>query len=578
MKHKKTMFLIISYLILNTQIVLPQQALVKSWGGTLITGMGGKLRVVINITQNEKGNLAALLDSPDQGVNGIPVDSVILENNKIKLIVSSIKGEFEGVINDQFIQIDGEWKQAGQSLPLILKPIIPSKNEPEYFVMWQGILQAGDAKLRMVFKFYKNEMDSIGVSLDIPEQRAKDISASTVHNDDDSIYIRFNQMDAYYIGKFNSRKTSIKGKWFQSGSNFDLVLEKIDKVEEVKHPQEPKGPFPYNEEEVVFENKTAGINLAGTFTYPKEIYNIKGFPAVVLVTGSGPQTRDEEVFGHKTFLVWSDYLTRNGIAVLRYDDRGIGKSKGNFNSATTMDFSTDAIAAIKYLKSRKEVNPEKLGIIGHSEGGLIAPIAANRCKDVSFIVLAAGPAVPGDEIVLLQSELILQKTGAPEEIIKNNNNSNKKIFDIIKNSKDSLEASGKLDHYFNDIYNSLSDSEKNRSEYSKESNEQKKKRFLSPWFRQFIMIDPRNELVRLDMPVLAMYGENDLQVPPSQNKDEMEKVLAKSRSKYFKVVVLPGLNHIFQESESGLPTEYGNIEQTASPKMLELMTDWIKGL
>lgn len=447
--------------------------------------------------------------------------------------------------------------------------------ETNYISLWEGKIILGNGEdPKVVFKFFKTGNDSIGAFIDSPDQGAKDIPTNKVIYGDDSVYVQIKAIQGFYAGKFNSDKTKIEGKWNQRGASFVLNLDRTDKVEEVKHPQEPKRPFPYNEEDVTFENKEAGITLAGTFTYPKDG---SSFPAVVLVTGSGPQNRDEAVLGHKPFLVWSDYFTRNGIAVLRFDDRGVGKSTGNFGAATTKDLAGDAVAAVNYLKTRKEVNAKKIGMAGHSEGGVIAPIAANRTKDIAFIVLAGGTAVPGDEALLLQLELISRLGGVSEERIKKDIEINKSTFEIIKNTQDSTETAKKINKLNDDCYAGLSDAEKSLPENSKGSFELRKRNSMSMWrwMKYFLSYDPRTELSKLKIPVLAVFGEKDVQVIPSQHKGEMEKALRKSKSKNYKVVVLPGLNHVFQECNTGSPQEYPKIEQTTSPKMLELMTGWI---
>lgn len=212
----------------------------------------------------------------------------------------------------------------------------------------------------------------------------------------------------------NETAQSISGKWNQGGQSFDLEFSRSDSVITINRPQEPKPPFPYIEEDVVFENKNANITLAGTLTYPKE----GKLSVVILVSGSGPQNRNEELLGHKPFLVIADFLTRNGIAVLRYDDRGVGKSTGDFSSATTLDFVGDALSAVDFLKSKDQINKNLIGIIGHSEGGLIAPLAAVQSDDVAFIIMMAGPGLRGKEILVLQTELILSANGEPEDEIK----------------------------------------------------------------------------------------------------------------------------------------------------------------
>jgi pimeloyl-ACP methyl ester carboxylesterase len=450
---------------------------------------------------------------------------------------------------------------------------------PDIIGNWQGTLSVMNTELRIVFKISQTNQGNLKAVLDSPDQGAFDIHVDSVILSGNIIRLEVKVVAGFYEGEFIKDSSYIEGTWNQAGQSFPLRLVKTEEVIKLNRPQEPEKPYPYNEEEVTFKNKEAGITLAGTFTYPKDPASGTGgenFPAVVLVTGSGPENRDEELFGHKPFLVWADHLTRNGIAVLRFDDRGTAKSTGDFASATTIDFATDAVAAVEYLKSRKEVDAKKIGIAGHSEGGIVAPIAANKSDDVSFIVLVAGPAVPGNEILELQIETISRLSGVPEEQIERDQVVIKKFFDILNNTEDTIEVNEKLDILYDDYYTSLPDSEKIKPENSKESFDQKKNIFMGKWMRFFLKFDPRTELVKLDIPVFAIFGEKDVQVAPSQNKEEMEKALKKSNSENYKVVVLPGLNHIFQECETGAITEYAKIEQTASPIMLETMTDWIK--
>jgi pimeloyl-ACP methyl ester carboxylesterase len=436
---------------------------------------------------------------------------------------------------------------------------------------WQGKLNIMGKELRLVFKVAKTAGDSLTASLDSPDQGVKDIPVSKVFCSNDSVYFGIQIIAGYFSGKPDFAANIIEGKWLQAGLDLPLKLEKVDKIEEVKRPQEPKVPFPYNSEEVTFENRDAGIMLAGTFTYPKEG---KNFPVVILVTGSGPQNRDEELLGHKPVLVWSDFLTRNGFAVLRYDDRGFGKSTGDFSKALTTDFASDAIAAVEYLKKRGEVNKSEIGIIGHSEGGIVAPIAANKSKDVAFVVLVGGPAVTGAEIIRLQTKLIMKQNGASEEKIQQQDDFYKAAFDVILNTADLNDTRKRVEKLTEEYLNKLSPEQK--PEDSKTAIDQLSNELLSPWFRFFLKYDPRPELTKISIPVLALYGENDLQVPPSQNKDEMIKALDKSSSKKHDVIVMPGVNHLFQKTEGHSPMDYAGIEETTSPEMLELMTKWLK--
>ena len=354
-----------------------------------------------------------------------------------------------------------------------------------------------------------------------------------------------------------------------------LYLKKIEKLTEIKRPQEPKKPYPYNDEEVTIENKSSNITLSGSFTYPKTGGK---FPVVVLVTGSGPQDRDETLGGginHKPFLVLSDYLTHNGIAVLRYDDRGIGKSKGDFTKATTEDFAADAQAAVEYLKTRKEIDPKKIGIAGHSEGGLIAPIVAVNSNDVSYIVLLAGPGLPGKDILLLQGRLISKANGDKDEEIDKAMNLNEKMYDVILSETDDVVADKKIKELFEEYISTLGEEEKKKAEIEKPMMERSLKQLSSPWFKFFMKFDPRPVLESVTVPVLALNGEKDLQVPPKENLAEIEKALKTGGNNNFKTVLLPNLNHLFQTCKTGAPSEYGTIEETFSPDALKVIKDWI---
>jgi len=295
---------------------------------------------------------------------------------------------------------------------------------------------------------------------------------------------------------------------------------------------------------------------------------------VVLITGSGPQNRDEELMGHKPFLVLSDYLTRNGIGVLRYDDRGCYESKGDFSKATTSDFATDVDAAVTYLKTRKDINLKKIGLIGHSEGGIIAPMVAASRKDICFIVLMAGTGVPGADILLLQQELIGRASGMKEEKLKETKEINRGLYDIIINPKDTTTLTIQMTEY-------LKLKMKDSPDIPKDADpdkiiKQEIAQLTSAWMLNFIRYNPAPMLEKVKCPVLAINGSKDLQVPPDVNLPAIEKALKTGGNNKSTVKELPGLNHLFQECKTGSPNEYAGIEQTLSPLALETISNWIK--
>ena len=336
-------------------------------------------------------------------------------------------------------------------------------------------------------------------------------------------------------------------------------------------PQEPKKPYPYDEEEVSYENKGGGVKLAGTLTLPRT----KGpFPVVVLITGSGPQNRDEELLGHKPFLVLADHLTRGGIAVLRVDDRGVGGSTGSVPSSTSEDFAGDVLAGIEFLKTRTEINSNQIGLIGHSEGGLIAPMVAARSTDVAFIVLMAGPGLRGEEILYLQGELIAKASGVPDKAIASNRAAQQAIFGVLKEEHDNAVAEKRIRENFLKITAEMSDEQKRVSRIEATLAAQLKM-VLTPWFRYFLTYDPKQALMKVSCPVLAINGEKDLQVPPDENLRVIEQTLAAAKNPDYKVVKLPGLNHLFQTCKTGTLTEYASIQETMSPVALDVISDWI---
>src|SRR5664279_2880599 len=351
------------------------------WQGTLSAG-GAELRLVLHIAKNDDGTLKATLDSVDQpGGNGIPVSSISLKDSKLSLGLAAVHATYEGNGATGGKTISGAWTQ-GAALPLEFKrtvaPVKPAKPAKPTDIdgTWLGSLDTGAIKLRVVFHIFNME-DGLKATMDSPDQGAMGLPVTSVARDGTELSIQAKSIGGVFEGKIAADRSSIDGTWTQGGGSLPLVLKPVKDHSELewKRPQNPKKPYPYREEQAFYDNKLQNVTLAATLTLPQG----KGpFPAVLLITGSGPQDRDESLLGHKPFLILSDYLTRRGIAVLRADDRGVGKSTGVFAKATTADFATDTEAGIAYLKTRPEIDPLKIGLIGHSEGGVIAPMVAAR--------------------------------------------------------------------------------------------------------------------------------------------------------------------------------------------------------
>jgi uncharacterized protein len=340
-----------------------------------------------------------------------------------------------------------------------------------------------------------------------------------------------------------------------------------------QRPQDPRPPYPYKEEEVTYSGKQPGVRLAGTLTLPHG--RKKQFPAVLLVTGSGAQDRNETMLGHRPFLVLADYLTRRGIAVLRVDDRGIGGSYGSSGSDTSASFAGDVEAGIEFLVSRKDIDPERIGLIGHSEGGLIAPMVASKSADVAFIVLMAAPGVKGEELLKQQAALVAKARGASDEVIALNLETQSRMFALLRQGKDYIAMERELREIWGEAKNKMTADDIRAMGDPDVVARQQIRAVMSPWFRYFLAYDPREALEHTQCPVLAINGELDLQVPPRQNLPAIEAALKAGGNKDFTVTELPHLNHLFQTTLTGSPAEYASIEETLSPVVLRTMGDWI---
>jgi fermentation-respiration switch protein FrsA (DUF1100 family) len=436
---------------------------------------------------------------------------------------------------------------------------------------WLGKLEVQGMQLRIVFNISKNQGDTLIATMDSPDQGAKDIPTTSTKFEGRQLVIEAKAIAGVYDGKLQADDTLIDGTWGQMSMKFPLILHKQVGKFELNRPQEPHPPFPYIAEDVTFENQAAGITLAGTLTLPE---GNGPFPAAIMITGSGGQNRDEELMGHKPFLVIADYLTRNGIAVLRLDDRGIGKSTGDMKNGTTADYATDSRAAFKYLQKNSKINPAKIGLIGHSEGAIIAAMMASEMPAVSFIVMLGGPAMPGEQVLLTQAVEISRASGENEKDIQEGIECNEKIYKILKKEKDNESAQEEILDTYKKCY---LDSGKSPDSLNDALTMLKARMPLSAynWLRYFILTDPADFLVKVKCPVLAMNGEKDLQVSAKENLPPMEKALKKAKNPDYTLKEMPGLNHLFQHTQTGSPTEYGQIEETFAPEALKLMGDWI---
>ena len=431
---------------------------------------------------------------------------------------------------------------------------------------WTGLL-AG--QYHVVLHVTRDAAGHYGATLESPDQGQFVLTADEVTTDPDHLSFTIAKIGARYAGVWNADKKGWIGTWSQ-GMSAPLVLTRmtgpVAQLAPPKRPQEEaiaKGPLPYKSEIVSFANTAApGVTLAGTFSKPA---GAGPFPTVVLIAGSGPNDRDEDLMGHKLFLVLADYLNRQGLAVLRYDKRGIGASTGEYASATTADFISDAEAAVAWLKTRADVDPKRIGVLGHSEGGLIAPAVAVADPSVRFVVLMAGPGLRGDAIFLEQIELISRANGATDADIAKTQALTARGFAVIEASRDVTDAKAKL--------------EANAARavaagiLTQEQADQNIAKVTDPWMYSFLRYDPVPTLRKVRVPVLAVGGSLDLQVETKTNLPAIKTALADDRD--VTVVEMPGLNHLFQDAKTGSPNEYGAIDETLAPQALKTVGDWI---
>lgn len=456
---------------------------------------------------------------------------------------------------------------------------------------WEGNLNSMGKQVPIVFHISKDKNDKYSASFDSPSQQAYNLACSDVIITNDSIILMMKILGGRYAGLFRENKKEIRGTWFQGGGSLPLTVSKTSNkviLTEIRRPQTPKPPFPYRSEDVEYTNADKSIHFGATFTLPLPDSSVNYFrapvyPVVLLITGSGMQDRDETLMNHKPFAVIADYLSRQGIAVLRVDDRGMGKTTGNFSRATSADFARDVEAGIDYLKTRNDVDTFSMGLLGHSEGGMIAPLVASRRSDIKFIILLAGPGVKVSQLMEDQSIDVAVSNGASKKKMEQFRPMYRKLVNTILAEADTAIAIQKGIEVFTNWQNSKTrlvvmvttgvDDEKSREAYVRNL----VKTFSTPWFNYFMKFNPADYLTQLHCSVLALNGEKDIQVSAKSNLAAIQSALEKSRSVNYSTREMPGLNHLFQHCKKCTVEEYGQLEETFSPEVLELIGKWIKG-
>lgn len=450
-------------------------------------------------------------------------------------------------------------------LSIILFPTIFLTAQSQDKIL-SGVLKVGGKPVELIFILKKNSN-----TLDVPAQYAFDFELTSAEFKGDSLFITLDMMAMKYVGKVYGSIDSISGTYTQGGGSMPLTLFPKPEYKQLERNQKISPPCPYFSTDVVFKNEEAKIDLAGTITTPDTLGK---YPAVILVTGSGPQDRNESLMGHKPFLVIADWLTKNGIVVLRYDDRGVGKSKGNFRAGTTMDFASDASAALNHLATYNFVDKNKIGIIGHSEGGVIAPIVAVKNPKTRFIINLAGTGVSGRDVLIEQTELLAKAdTSFNKANLKNYIDLMKRIIEGILAKPDL--AAKQIDSIFTNFMASLTPEDKESMNKQDGFSKQAFFAFNTPWFLQFLTLEPTEWLEKVKVPVLALWGTKDLQVAPAQNRQPVENALIKSGT-YYEIEVFDSMNHLFQKAVTGGMAEYATIPTTIEPEVLKRMVEFIK--
>lgn len=435
---------------------------------------------------------------------------------------------------------------------------------------WSGTLDIGIAQINIILHLQEIADESIKGTFDYLEEKMYGLDIDSLTFQNNTLKFEIKKFLVNFEGILINNGLQISGQWSQHGKLFPISFEKGKKsIEAPKRPQEPKLPYPYKEEVISFESQNA--TLSGTFTSP---FSKAPFPVVILISGAGPSDRDGSILGHKPLWILADYLTRQGIAVLRFDKRGCGKSTGDFNSATTEDFASDVLAGVEYLHSRMDIDSKKTGLIGLSEGGITAPMVALKSHDIAYIVLMAACGVNGEEMMCAWSASIEKDKGSTEESIEKDRKYKKELFAVLKNEKNFEIAAKQLRKII--INHTISKENKDElSSFELEAIDAEVNYLNTHWFRYFLTYEPALVLRKIQIPVLALHGELDKQILSKQNLPVISQALEEAGNENYKALELPKLNHIFQTCQTGSFTEYSKIEETISPVALGLIADWI---
>jgi len=453
-----------------------------------------------------------------------------------------------------------------------------AQSNADFTGKWEGKLEQQGVELKVIFNVIEQN-GTYTTTLDSPDQGAEEFPSSSTKIINNSIEIKADSIDMIFKGELDE-SGMIKGIFKQGSNSLPLNLSKDneEKTEVQSRPQDPKD-FPYQQEEVKFKNQETGDYLAGTLTIPESGDFDK---VVILISGSGPQDRNEEItaFNHRPFLVLSDYLTKKGIAVLRYDDRGVGESEGDFDSATSKDFATDVSAAVDFLAQRLDMEDKKIGLAGHSEGGMIAPMVAAEHDKVDFLVLMAGPGIPVKELMMLQSEGMGAASGTPKDILEANLAVLEKAYHYLSedNNEPKAKVKANLKKIFEDNFDLFPESAQNSIADKDAFFDGQVEDMTNDWFLYFIRYNPEQYLSKVECPLLAINGAKDLQVTSKENLEGIKAIMDKTNNKKVIIHEFENLNHLFQQCETGSVAEYPKIEETFNIATMQYIAYWINNL
>jgi len=557
----------------SSDSAIADEAIIGNWHGQVLTP-AGPLAVIVTVKRSAPGTLEADFQVPSQAPGEIiPTEGVLFDGQSLSFRIPRAAASWSGTWMPEQRRFEGTFSQ-GMDMQLDLEPGL-SPTAPLINGLdgrWTGTLDRNGTMLRLALNVQTTEMGTFA-TLDSPDMGATGLPVSELSRDNDLVQFKVPVGSVTYTAKLNHKGNEICGDWIRPGQSDAKVCLKFDTDTDTdsdgeaaarKRPQEPGDDVPYERREVRFVNSQAGgFELAGTLTVPE---GHGPFPAAVLISGSGPQDRDETFMGHKPFLVLADHLTRNGVAVLRYDDRGFGESGGDHWSATTKDFATDASAAVEWLALQPEIRSDAIGLIGHSEGGLVAPISALQNPQVSWVVLLAAPGVNMIELIASQTEALALTQGVSKTELAQVMPINRQLWRTVAEVDELDQARMQLEAMLTPEVLTALGANQDRKPLMMES-------LLRPWTRYLLRFDPAPFVRNLKVPVLAINGSLDVQVPAVENLAAMRSLLADHPDAT--VIELPDLNHLFQTARTGALGEYRDIEETMAPLALATISDWI---